>query len=181
MIFKWQTFFFIGYVFFALLSSGCGSREEEEIDPETIAFFLRNETGLQGACERFLQTENLCVINRDNTPTICNGTFQSDIRNGIQPENLRTDDLVEKYIRCFDECNVQFNLITQCTDAKYSTNRAYRAEQRKLDGSGSSQVAQAQWNACYNNCRSVNGGEPPESSGLRGSGTQFPVDWFEGE
>ncbi|MCC5816586.1 MAG: hypothetical protein JJT78_17675 [Leptospira sp.] len=146
-----------------------------------LAFLLQSPPGIQGACEKFLQTENLCVGNPANVNLICNGTLQNRIRNRIQPENLRSDDILEKYFRCFDNCNVEFNLASNCGNNRFSTNEAYRRAQRSLSEGGSLGVAALSWTNCYNRCRSVNGQTPPENSGLAESGTTFPEDWFQGE
>lgn len=160
------------------------SRQPGNQEEQLLAFLLQDRPGVQNACESFIRTENLCVINGLNVVLQCNGTMQTRIRNGIQPENLRTDEILEKYFRCFTKCNQEFNVTSKCIEQKFSTNDIYRREQREaaVKSSGSSVgIASFQWIICYESCRSVNGREPPPDSGLQESQTTFPEDWFKVE
>lgn len=178
MVFRKQYIFFLLGVFFPVIAivGNCGRSLPTDGENELIALILSNKPGVEGACEKFILTENLCVASPANPVAACDGTLQNRIRSGIQPENLRSDAILERYIRCFDQCNLEYNATTNCQSYRYSTNEDYRRGQRKVDGNPGPGVVV--WFRCYNQCRAVSGERPKPESGLLESGTSFPEDWF---
>ncbi len=183
MIQRFQPLFWRLGIIFAGFALACSQRSRSDNSGELITILLQEQKpGLQSACEIFVRTENLCVINASNVSLLCNGTLQTRLRNKIQPEDKRTDPILEAYFRCFDSCNREFNVLSRCADLPFSTNDAYRTEQRTaatLETTSQRKTASLQWIGCYEGCRSVNEKLPPENSPLRESGTTFPEDWFE--
>lgn len=180
MVSKKQSIFYIfGVIFIGCFALCCRPKKNSNSDAELLSLLLQNQSGIQAACEKFITTENLCVSNGTVPSVGCSGEFLNAFRSGIQPKSLGTDQILEKYIRCFDSCNLGFNVLSQCSSAKYASNREYRQSERD-PGSGYLS-AKVVWADCNNQCRSVEGKTPTPDSGLEGSGTTYPVDWFSGK
>jgi hypothetical protein len=176
---KQSIFYLFSVIFIGCFALCCRPKKNTDTETELLSLLLMNQPGVQSACEKFFTTENLCVSNGTVPAVGCSSDFISSIRSGIQPSSLRTDQILEKYIRCFDSCNLEFNILSQCPSAKFATNREYRQAERD-SGSGNLE-AKVAWTNCNNQCRSVNGKTPKPGSGLEDSGTTYPVDWFSGK
>ena len=178
-----KTVIFILLAFFSSLFflSDCKTKKKDSTQADIITFLLSNTAGSGGACQRMIQNENLCVTSPANPLVVCNADFTNAILNNIQPESKRTDSLLEKYIKCFDTCNLSWNILSSCQNSKFASNSIYRNEQRALNRLVTERTpAMIQWIDCYESCRSINGKIPPKDSGLIDTGTSFPEDWYKG-
>ncbi|WCL48554.1 hypothetical protein [Leptospira sp. GIMC2001] len=159
----------------------CSNKKNNDQESELITLLLQNQPGVQSACEKFIQTENLCIGNQTSPVVSCDSNFVTNFRNGIEPSSLRSDEILEKYIRCFDSCNFNYNALTKCNENRFNNARDYRLAQRGQNAAVSGGVTNSNvivWIDCFEKCRSVNGKTPTAESGLVNSGTTYPNDWL---
>lgn len=157
---------FILFLFF-FLNGNCRKSNEPDLKAQVISYLISQSLTNSGTpCENFSLSEAACITSPDLNTVTCSSGEITRLKNLIEPSNLRTDPVLEKFFICWKNCNLLFNANEIiCTGSKFSNNKAYREAQR----SGTTNSS-GNWGVCMNKC---NKGEDVES-GVKSTGATFP-------
>lgn len=137
-------------VFIGLLNCTAKKRTYSQADQQIITYLLQNKQNIPGisGCLDFIAIENYCINIPDTSLVSCSESNINRIKQGIQPENQRIEEVLNAFFSCWKECNTIFNSNEpSCSGSKFQTTKQYRDAQKLA-----SLTSSVTWGICMDKC-----------------------------